>query len=168
MKFSVYFLSFVFVALIVFFFSNREKSWSLLFGDPDLGEIEFSQLKASKKPNQALACPVDFCGERIPDINTPIYKLSADALQATLQQGLAGESHLNLIEDSPSSLKMRYVQYSPFWRFPDTIQVQFIPLSETTSTIALFARAKIGVEDFGANRARIERWLTYLEPHEAG
>lgn len=167
LKIILYILGVGVLAAFLFYFSNRERALKMLFGDPDMGQVEFSQIRPGKNPNQALACPQGLCANREPDLVSPLYALSADDLRKALRQGLEKELHLKRVAELPDALEERYVQHSPFWRFPDTIQVKFIPVSDTRSTIALFARAKIGVKDFGANRERIERWLGYLAPHRA-
>jgi uncharacterized protein (DUF1499 family) len=63
---------------------------------------------------------------------------------------------------SEDELQYDFVQRSPLLRFPDTITVRFIPLSPTTSTLAMYSRSHYGYSDFGVNRRRIETWLASL------
>ena len=52
----------------------------------------------------------------------------------------------------------RYVQRSATMSFPDTINVRFIALSDSTSTLAIYSRSQLGHSDIGVNLARIRLW----------
>jgi uncharacterized protein (DUF1499 family) len=48
-------------------------------------------------------------------------------------------------------------------RFPDTIDVEVVPVGDDKSTLAIYSRSLVGRSDFGVNRARIARWMAALE-----
>ena len=56
----------------------------------------------------------------------------------------------------------RFIQYTRLMRFPDTIDVQVLPVGDNQSTLAIYSRSLVGRNDFGVNRARVERWLAAL------
>lgn len=43
-------------------------------------------------------------------------------------------------------------------RYPDTVDLEVIPVGENQSTLALYSRSLVGRKDFGVNRARLRRW----------
>jgi uncharacterized protein (DUF1499 family) len=40
--------------------------------------------------------------------------------------------------------------------------VQFIPITETSSTLAVYSRARYGYYDFHVNENRVKKWLAAL------
>jgi uncharacterized protein (DUF1499 family) len=66
------------------------------------------------------------------------------------------------VELDEASLTDRYIQRSERLGFPDTIVVRFIDYPEGRSSLAIYSRSQLGESDLGANKARIERWLSKL------
>ena len=56
-------------------------------------------------------------------------------------------------------MKSRFVQVTRLMRYPDTVDLEVIPVGENQSTLALYSRSLVGRKDFGVNRARLQRWL---------
>jgi uncharacterized protein (DUF1499 family) len=48
-------------------------------------------------------------------------------------------------------------------RFPDTVDIEVLPVGDNQSTLAIYSRSLIGRSDLGVNRARVERWLAKLD-----
>ena len=55
-----------------------------------------------------------------------------------------------------------YVERTPLFRFPDVLNVEFVPLSETTSTVVLHSGSVFGQSDLGKNEARVRELLDAL------
>lgn len=135
--------------------------WSW-FGPADLGPVVFERLERRTTPNDALACPPDLCRARA-DIVPPVFSVDAPALRKAMDAILATEPKLVRVDAGEAADVARYIQRSARLEFPDTIVVRFLERPGGRSTLALHARSQIGRSDFGANKARLERWLAKLE-----
>jgi hypothetical protein len=137
-----------------------EALWTALFGEADLGPVDFNRLKRRSTPNDALICPADLCPATA-DGQPPVYLVSEERLRAALAAFALAEPGVSLVYrlDGPGrAFQDRYIARSRLLRFPDTVSVLFIPLSETSSTLAIYSRSQIGRGDMGVNLARVRRW----------
>ncbi len=150
------------VALVVAIFATvgAERFWRV-FGEPDLGPVSFERLERRSTPNDALACPPDFCAARA-EITPPLYPVTARALRLAFAKAIASEPRVSVVEADEATLTDRYIQRSARLGFPDTIVVRFLDRADGRSTLALYSRSQLGKSDLGANGARIERWLAKL------
>ena len=164
------FLSFftaLLLIVVIFRIVGFDKLWRILAGPADKGPVDFATLRKSRKPNQFLLAPENYCKNETPDKTSPTYSLSAEELKQKLLASLENEQNLERVDDGSSALSVRLVQRSKKLRFPDTIPVEIIPLDGSKSTIVFYSQSQIGYRDFGVNRARIMRWLRRLEEFEA-
>jgi len=60
-----------------------------------------------------------------------------------------------------------YVVRSRVWGFPDAVSIRLETGDEATR-VAIFSRSAIGGYDWGANAARVERWLAAAGADDAG
>lgn len=150
----------------IFYLVGRESTLAAIFGPADQGRTVFRTLERSNKPNNVLICPEKFCDNAIPEIVSPVFALSADVLRDKMRNSLQNELLLERVHTNDPAMRERYVQRSAVFRFPDTIQVEYIPIGANQSTIALYSRSQIGFSDFQANRIRLKRWLKRLESFE--
>ena len=155
------------VAMIAFFAMDREGFWQRVAGNPDLGEIDFATLGPAPKPNEGLICPPEHCKNRLPDQASKEYTIPAEQLKNELVSALAQLPLTHRVDDETSPLKARYVTFSPLMRYPDTMNIEFIALSDSRSTIAIHGRAQIGQSDLGANLRRIQFWLKNIDQFAA-
>ena len=167
LMFLVGFLSVLVLVFLVLTAWGWENVWTRSFGDPDLGAITFDGYRKGTRPNEALACPPGLCLSQGVDIVPPTYSVDADTLKRHLLVALRAEPSLELVDETGDPAQLRFVQRSRLLRFPDTIRVQFVPLGDDRSTLALQSQSQVGRSDLGVNRARIRRWLSYLKPFEA-
>jgi uncharacterized protein (DUF1499 family) len=129
----------------------------------DTGAVNFAALQRRTTPNDALLCPPGHCPNAKPDWEAPNFAVTpADLLARVATIALAEPSTGALDQHPGSDLRLRFVQYSRIMRFPDTIDVEVVPISEK-STLAIYSRSLLGRSDFGVNRARIARWMAALE-----
>lgn len=133
--------------------------WQAVAGPPDLGPVAFEVLVRRARPNDALACPEGVCRRARPDILSPVFPVPAERLRAIVAQVAAEDPETQLVYTARHEDQDRYVARTPLMRFPDTINVQVVPISADESTLALYSRSQIGYSDRGVNRRRIERWL---------
>jgi len=92
----------------------------------------------------------------------PRYAVDARALRAAMAAVIATEPNITRVHWDEASGTERYVQRSERLGFPDTIIVRYLDEPDSRSSIAIYSRSQIGRSDLGANKARIERWLTKL------
>ncbi len=147
------------LVLLAMAFLMREQVWEVIGGPPDQGPIDFATLSPPETPNRFLVCPKTLCAKA--DAEAPVFALPAEALRDALHAALTAEPDLS--DPIPESgLSERYVQRTLIMRFPDTIAVRYIPVTDKTSTLAVYSRSLLGKDDRGVNRERVERWLRRL------
>ena len=132
--------------------------WSALAGPADEAAFSFDSPVRRTNPNDALACPADRCRAATVDLVTPVYDVPPERLRAIVVEVATAEPGTALI-DTPAEAHDRYLLRSRLLRFPDLVDVRILPQGEGRSTLALYARSRIGYWDFGVNRARLARWL---------
>lgn len=103
------------------------------------------------------------------DAAAPVYALSADELMDRLRDIALAEPRTTGTAtpgdaDRPSQ---GFVARSRLFGFPDVVVATALPLSDDSSTLAIYSRSVHGYSDMGVNRARVERWLDALGPFEA-
>jgi len=140
---------------------GQERVWSL-FGPPDLGPVAFETLERRTTPNDALACPPHLCRAKS-DLDAPVLGVRLNDLRAAMAKVIASEPRTALVYANDVELTERYVQRSALLGFPDTIIIRYVTLPGDRCTLAIYSRSQLGRSDFGANKARIERWLGKLK-----
>jgi uncharacterized protein (DUF1499 family) len=135
--------------------------YEIIFGSPDLGHFDFEKGRRASRPNTALACPLGFCANASADFDPGVYPVSDDELRERFTRYVLSKPRVIPVyrHEAPGlPTQDRYIQRSSLMRFPDTVDVRFIALSETTSTLAIYSRSQIGYSDMGVNLGRIKRW----------
>jgi uncharacterized protein (DUF1499 family) len=146
--------------------TTREESvlaaiYETVFGSPDQGPIDFETFTRSPKPNTALACPPGFCRNAKADYDPGVFQGTDEQLRERFTSFVLAQPRVIPVyrhERPGLPTQDRYVQRSALMSFPDTIDVRFIALSDTTSTLAIYSRSQIGYGDMGVNLARIRLW----------
>ena len=132
-----------------------------LFPVGDVETVDFAALQLTDKPNQFLVCPADYCGAG-PHAASPVFEVADERLRARWREVVAAQPRIELLAEYEDGAQIDYIQRSARFRFPDIITVQFIPLSPSQSTLAIYSRSIYGEDDFAVNRERIEAWLADL------
>lgn len=134
------------------------------FGSPDLGAIDFAIFGRSKTPNDAFAAPAghERAEALAPEIVSPVYEATPAALHAAVLAAFETMGDADLVDEDPNRLYSRHVARTPRMRWPDTIDVQVIPIGAGRVSLLVYSRAKFGMRDFGVNRARIAALLAEL------
>lgn len=122
---------------------------------------DLRELQRADSPNDALACPLRTC-KAAADIESPVYAVAPDDLMQALRRAIEAEPRTELAAEAAALNQVVYVQRSALFRFPDTVWVQPVALSDGASVI-IYSRSNYGYGDFGVNRERVERWLSLLE-----
>ena len=135
---------------------GRERMWEKA-GPADLGRVEFDALVRSPTPNDALAATPVLGLDA--DVALPFYLASPAEVMAAIDAVIAREGG-EVVEATPTL--RRVVTRSRVMRFPDTNTIEAVPMEgmgEGGTALRAYARATVGQSDFGANAARLERWL---------
>lgn len=126
--------------------------------------VNFKNLTLPSSPNKFLVCPKDFCNVK-PNRESATYQMRANDLKKVFTQAALNEPRVTITSTSDDSFQIQFVQRSFLFRFPDYIDVCFIPITENTSTLAIYSRAKYGHSDFGVNKKRVLKWLNLISDH---
>lgn len=121
----------------------------------------FQKLTPSRFPNHYLVCPQNYCNVK-PNAYSLVYPVSAEDLFYAWNSVIAQEHFVNFVSSVPDIGQYQLEQHSIIFGLPDYITVQFIALSPTTSTIAVYSYSRYGIYDFGTNKARVQQWLARL------
>ena len=123
-------------------------------------QIDFHKIQLPKTPNYYLVCPKDYCNDKQNQLS-PIFSVSVNQLNKAWQQMIA-KHHIKPVAQDLQTFQYTYIQRTRWLRFPDTINVKLIPISNTQSTIAIYSKSKYGYGDMGVNKKRVKAWLQQL------
>lgn len=123
--------------------------------------VDFKTLALPASPNKYLAAPEGFSSAKADEVS-PTFQISATALKEKFSQGLAAEPRIEKLADSADGLQMDFVQRTPTIHWPDIVTVRFIPLTDSTSTVAIYSHSVYGYGDGGVNKARVKHLLSLL------
>jgi uncharacterized protein (DUF1499 family) len=137
--------------------------YETLFGPPDLGAIAFGRLTRRASGNDALACPPGECGSAKIDIRPPSYAGTASELRQRVRRYFAAQG-ASLVASDDASLHDRFVARTLMLRFPDTVDVEILPVDAGHATLAVYSRSQLGLGDFGTNLKRVRALLDALGP----
>lgn len=139
----------------------RDNIWELAAGPADRGPVDFATLERAPGTSSWLLCPKSLCVAAEPDQEPPVYALPAEALRAALLTALEAEENLSspVVEER---LAERYVQRTPVMHLADSISIRYLPVSDDTSTLAIYSQSLLTFASGDRNRARVERWLAKL------
>ena len=141
---------------------GRDKALSTLFGPIDTQAISFPSLVLGPNPNQFLMCPVDFCGAP-PHSVSPVFPVSVEALKKRWMEMLLSQPRIEFGLSNDPDMQYEHIQRTKLMRFPDSITVKFITVSQDQSTLAIYSRSHYGKSDFGVNETRIRSWLELIK-----
>ncbi len=154
-------VGFVAAAVVFFLAYGRENFWEMYAGSADRGPQEIASLKRSVSANDALACSEGMRADC--DVVLPRYNEQPEVLIRRLSVNIERvDSLARRIDDKQDPTQRRYITYSPIFRFPDFVLISAVPLDGGQSGLLIYAGAQVGGQDYGANRARITRYLKGL------
>lgn len=129
--------------------------------DPEV-QVDFSNLPLIETNNYYLVCPPNYCSIEPHEIS-PVYPIKLDLVVRHWKKVIAQEPRVTVVAEDNENNKFTYVQVSKLMRFPDTINIEFIPLEHNHTTIAVYSQSKYGYSDLGVNQLRVESWLKKLD-----
>jgi uncharacterized protein (DUF1499 family) len=148
------------IAAAVFILLGPPRIWAM-FGNADLGDVDFAKLARRDSPNDALACLPRLCAARA-DVEAPVLAGSPADVFQVVQAAVSGEPGLERVHADSGQGTLRFVQRSRLLGFPDTINVKVVP-AQGGSAVLIYSRSQLGKRDMGVNRARVERWIGLIE-----
>ncbi len=129
----------------------------------DSGPVDPVRLIRRATTSDALVCPERVCQKAKPDIVAPVFLVSAADLRRKVSIVAMSEPHTDELPCAADCAKTaRFVQYSPVFMFPDTIDVTVSDAGAKASTLTIYSRSLMGYGDWGVNRTRVERWIAAL------
>ncbi len=140
---------------------GRDDFLEAVLGPVERKQIDFTALGPHNRPNRYLVCPPQYCGIA-PMRVSPTFDEPVTVLRDRWMEMIKRQPRVRQIAVSADKLQFDYVQRSKFFRFPDTITLRLIPVSDNKTTLAILSRSHYGHSDFGVNRERIESWLAEL------
>ena len=138
-----------------------ERLWPMMGGERQ--PVAMTEVDPATRQNDFLVCPPEACGGR-EDMVAPFYSRSPKALEQVLLSRLADRNVVARSRGEDGTL--HFTTHSPVLRFPDHTDWRVLPVGEDGSTVMVYARAAVGVSDFGANEKRVREWLALLEEFE--
>ena len=131
--------------------------------------VDFAALDLPRRSNAFLLCPQEPARCSLAaDAPSPVFPLDVNRLRDRWLEMMAREKRVRMIAADTERHHLVFVQRSAFFRFPDIITVEFIPIDEDHSTLALLSRSRYGRSDFGVNAARVKAWIARLQAMVAG
>ncbi len=124
--------------------------------------MRFETLTLKASPNQYLVAPDGLCQNAKPHLVSPIYAMSAEALEDLLSENLLALPRTKEAMRSAEDGQRAFVQRSALIGFPDTLIFQTFEVDEGTSSLAIYSRSHIGWSDMGVNKRRVSDLLASL------
>ena len=127
----------------------------------DGGVLDLAGFTARPYPNWCLAAPADALPGLTPHILTAALPMSPDRLCGLMARMLRGRPRTRIIAAAPDLFRIDAIQRSRIFRFTDDVALWAMPAGEGAAPVIL-SRSRIGRNDLGANRRRVESWLAAL------
>ncbi|MEM8988548.1 MAG: DUF1499 domain-containing protein [Pseudomonadota bacterium] len=125
--------------------------------------FDFATLEPPSSPNTYLVCTAEVCEAAPFDRQSPVFEAPAEAVKDAWFAMISDQPRITNGAADDATLQYEFIQRSRLFRFPDTVTVRFVPLEAGRSTLAVYSRSKYGYGDMGANKRRVENWLSALE-----
>lgn len=122
-------------------------------------ESFFKSLRRPGSPNHWLAAPAGYAVKA--DAVAPQFAVPAAVLHAALKTVVQQTKGAEINTESADGLHVVFT--SAVFGFKDDIHMHVMALSPQQSTLALYSASRVGYWDLGANRRRVEDWLTRLQ-----
>lgn len=124
-------------------------------------QADFEDLPIVDTPNYYTVCPPDFCNYEPSDIS-PVYPVEINKVIKSWKKVIDSQPRVTKLATDDDNYQYTYMQRSKLLRFPDIINVKFIPLENNHTTVAIYSQSKYGYSDMGVNKKRVELWLDLL------
>ncbi|MEZ5363421.1 MAG: DUF1499 domain-containing protein [Bryobacterales bacterium] len=142
---------------------GRKPLLALVYGPVVRKPVDFETLELAKSPNQYLVCPPGLCHNAKPNAESPVFDMTPEDLRARWMARIGKLPRVEQIGADAERLQYDYETLTPFFNFPDTVTVRFLPAGEGKSTLAIYSRSHYGYSDLGVNEKRVKDWLERLK-----
>jgi uncharacterized protein (DUF1499 family) len=142
------------------FYFGRDAEDQLRAGE----QVDFAHLDLPSRDNAYLVCPADplICNLKA-DEASPTFAVDPSLLRDRWVEMVSAEPRIRQVGAGKDRGHLVFIQHSFLLRFPDIINVEFLPTAKGGSTIALLSRSRYGKSDFGVNAARVGAWVAKLK-----
>ncbi|MEK9685440.1 MAG: DUF1499 domain-containing protein [Rhodospirillaceae bacterium] len=123
--------------------------------------VDFRNLKRSSGPNDALACPSDYCDVPV-DVATVWYSRDVEEVFSEVVKVLSKQDRTEILKIDRDRHQAIAVQSTRWLRFPDTVWVEVAELGGSSSLL-IYSRSNYGYWDLGVNLARIKALVRVVE-----
>ena len=124
--------------------------------------MRFDTLKLKASPNQFLVAPEGLCQNAKPHLVSPVYEMTAEALEDLLASKILALPRTKEVLRSAGEGQRAFVQRSALIGFPDTLIFQTYEVEAERSSLAIYSRSHIGWSDMGVNKRRVSALLATL------
>ncbi|PHQ70347.1 MAG: hypothetical protein COB93_05705 [Sneathiella sp.] len=149
-------------SVLLLFTPLGDRPLTQIFPVGEVKPIDFKNLSLKDSPNQYLVCPADYCAAPANAVS-PIFNIAAGTLQKRWQKMLDHEANISRQTAINTATQETVIQRTAWVRYPDIITVEFIPLGQDRSSLAIYSRSIYGRSDFGENQKRVENWIQNFE-----
>lgn len=122
--------------------------------------LDFAGFSKTWKPNQFLALPPGFAARQKPDMASPVFTASPEAVRGAFLAVIAAQPRTSVPREAGGQIET--VQRTALMRFPDTVTAMPVDLGNGQSSICVFSRSRYGIRDFNVNETRVRSWLELL------
>jgi uncharacterized protein (DUF1499 family) len=123
--------------------------------------VDFGKVRPSSARNRYVMCPPTHCPDSA-NAPSPTFAMSWERLRDYWNEAVSLQPRVELAARGEGGRKLTYIQRSFVFHFPDIITVEFFPVDETRSTLAVASHSRYGRADFGVNAERVESWMQLL------
>jgi Protein of unknown function (DUF1499) len=152
----------ILAAVTGFLAAGPRNVWMEFGGPPDFPRESLAEFHRPDMPNDALACPTEYCIHSKIDLVAPVYAVNAATLGQRLLDQLPSMKTLELFGVEHDGLRLNLIDYTPVMQFPAGVTIEFIPLGEDRSSVAIYSHSQFGYWDFGANLQLVQAILDLL------
>lgn len=141
-------------------------SWDTFFGDATVGALKPTDFENLERPEGKgfLVCPRFICLASEPDREPSVFDVPAERLRALVLEYIDSQPEIRIWKAIPADQQYEFIEKTPEMRSPDIISVKFFPLSDNSSTMAIYSRSPLEDNDSERSRLRIEKWLRLIDP----
>lgn len=120
--------------------------------------LDLRLFERPSSPNSYLVCPAGQCAATA-DADGPVVDLSAEKVLVAALKVASLERNVTPQEADAALGQLVFIQRTAVLQFPDVVRIQAIAMPGGKTGVALYSHSIFGHYDFGANKARAERWM---------
>lgn len=123
--------------------------------------LDLRSFERPSSPNSYLVCPSGLCAAKA-DAEGPVVDLPPEKVLVAALKAASLERNVAPQEADAALGQLVFIQRTPVLQFPDVVRIQAIAMPGGRTGVALYSHSVFGKYDFGANKARAERWMAAI------